>query len=480
MTSLEQKKIPFAFWLLLSAFALINGVLIWQEFFWLPALPVIIGIVLLAVLSLDQFVILIAFLTPLSINLEDEGFGVALSLPGEPMVITAMMLFVLKFLLDGKYDYRNLKHPVTLAIIIQVVWMFLTSVTSTLPVVSFKFWVSHIWFVVTFYFLGIEIFRKRENIFRFVWAHLLGVFCIICYTTFVHWTWNFEKQPGHWVMSPFYHDHTAYGMILAFMLPVIAGLTFNNRFNLFVKILVFILFLTFLVGFRLSNSRAAWVSVIAAIGIYFLYRFRIKWYVVGLATVIGVLGFMSVQEQLFISMGRNKQDSSENFEEQVKSISNIRTDASNLERINRWNSAIGMWEARPWLGFGPGTYKFEYAAFQRAKDKTVITTNAGNRGTAHSEYLLPLSEQGIFGTLWFVVLILVTVWTIGKVYYGNADPALRKLGIWIGLGLVTYWVHGFLNNFLDLDKAAVPYWGFTAILVAIHLYHSKQREGITL
>jgi hypothetical protein len=41
------------------------------------------------------------------------------------------------------------------------------------------------------------------------------------------------------------------------------------------------------------------------------------------------------------------------------------------------------------------------------------------------------------------------------------------------LGLITYFVHGFLNNFLDTDKASVPVWGFAAAIVAIQLYHSK-------
>ena len=39
------------------------------------------------------------------------------------------------------------------------------------------------------------------------------------------------------------------------------------------------------------------------------------------------------------------------------------------------------------------------------------------------------------------------------------------------LGLVTYFSHGFLNNFLDTDKLSVPVWGFIAILVALDIYH---------
>jgi hypothetical protein len=42
------------------------------------------------------------------------------------------------------------------------------------------------------------------------------------------------------------------------------------------------------------------------------------------------------------------------------------------------------------------------------------------------------------------------------------------------LGLITYFVHGTMNNFLDTDKASVPFWGFIAILVALDLYYLKK------
>jgi hypothetical protein len=44
------------------------------------------------------------------------------------------------------------------------------------------------------------------------------------------------------------------------------------------------------------------------------------------------------------------------------------------------------------------------------------------------------------------------------------------------MGISTYFVHGFLNNFLDTDKASVPFWGFLAMLVCIDVYHKNQME----
>ena len=41
------------------------------------------------------------------------------------------------------------------------------------------------------------------------------------------------------------------------------------------------------------------------------------------------------------------------------------------------------------------------------------------------------------------------------------------------LGFITYIIHGTLNNFLDSDKASVPFWGFIAMIVAIDIYHKN-------
>jgi uncharacterized membrane-anchored protein len=35
------------------------------------------------------------------------------------------------------------------------------------------------------------------------------------------------------------------------------------------------------------------------------------------------------------------------------------------------------------------------------------------------------------------------------------------------VALVTYFIHGFLNNYLDTDKAAVPVWIMSAIFIAL-------------
>ena len=129
-----------------------------------------------------------------------------------------------------------------------------------------------------------------------------------------------------------------------------------------------------------------------------------------------------------------------------------------------------LYNERPILGWGPGTYQFVYSPYQSSQEKTIISTNLGDKGNAHSEYLGPLAEMGIPGMV--IVLILLTFIIItGLRVYKKGDKKIKLLSLMVLLGLMTYFAHGFLNNFLDTDKLSVPFWGFIAILVALDTYH---------
>ena len=44
------------------------------------------------------------------------------------------------------------------------------------------------------------------------------------------------------------------------------------------------------------------------------------------------------------------------------------------------------------------------------------------------------------------------------------------------LSLLTYYIHGVFNNFLDTDKLSVPFWAFTAVIVALDIYSEKNDD----
>ena len=180
-----------------------------------------------------------------------------------------------------------------------------------------------------------------------------------------------------------------------------------------------------------------------------------------------------------MELEQNRQDSSAEFTEHLQSMTNISTDASNLERLNRWGSAWRMFNERPAVGWGPGTYAFQYAPFQLANEKTIISTNAGDAGNAHSEYIGPLSEQGLFGMISFALIVICIIYYSVRLYVRIDNREHRMYMVCMFLGLISYMLHGMLNNFLDTDKISAPFWGFTAAIVAIDVYHTKRKEQKT-
>ncbi len=459
-------------------YILINTILIANEFYWFSLLPVLIVFAYAFINKMDFIYILVAFFTPLSIDITNFGLDIGLALPTEPILAALLLVFIFKLFHDKSYDRKIFTHPISISIYFYFIWMLITVVTSSHIGVSIKWFVAKLWLIIPMYFFGIAVFKDIKNIPRFAWAYVLGFIPVILFTLSVHAAHEFSDHAAHWAMSPFFNDHTSYGAMLAIVIPVIFGFVVApDKDSQNIKIFTFIALFILLIAIYFSISRAAWLSIIAALGVYIMMKFRIKlsWVLVSLFIVVGVL--FSFREQIIMKMEKNKQDSSDNFVEHVQSVSNIATDASNLERINRWNSALRLFMDRPIMGWGPGTYQFVYAPYQSVADKTIISTNVGNKGTAHSEYLLILSEEGVLGLLSFLAILILIATTSLRLYNEATNMLARKYALLLFLGLMTYFTHAFLNNFLDIDKAAVPFWGFTAAIVAIDLYH-KKNQGI--
>jgi len=441
-------------------------------------LPVLLGVFLLAVFSFDKLIYLVAFFAPLSLPLSEimPSFSFDMYLPTEPLLFGILVLFLLKVISERKFDCDILTHPVSMAIYVNLGWIFLTSLTSTMPVVSFKFLLARIWFVVSLYLLTAKIFKEGKKMEQYVWLYLIAFIAVIFYATYRHLGYGlWDRQAAHFVVSPFYNDHTSYGAAIAIYLPFAVLFAFAKFYSQKIRRSAFIVLGILIMAFVLSYSRAAWVSIIAGLAVWGVIKLKIRFRPIFITVIVLVAFIFTFQNKIVIYLERNSDESSSNLMEHVSSISNISSDASNLERINRWSSAIRMFNDKPVFGYGPGTYMFQYAPYQLNRDRTIISTNAGDGGNAHSEYLGPLAESGVLGLVTFLILIITVLYTGIHAYSRLKDPRMRSIVLAAIIGLVTYYVHGFLNNFLDTDKLSVPFWGFTAMIVAADIY-SRQEE----
>jgi len=437
---------------------------------WLLLFSLIPIILYIGIYQTEALFLSIAFFTPLSVNIEDYTEGIGLFVPTEPLLLGLFLWFLFLHFHRPLMVMDFLKHPILLFLFGYLIWLLVSSMVSTHPWISLKFLLSKSWLFMPMLLWGFYFFSQKSSINSFLWLFTISSTVVISYTIFSHAQYSFGEKESHWVMWPFFKDHTIYGAIVALAIPFPLVLMKEKKSDLLAKGFLLLCFTIILIGLYFSYTRAAWLSVVAGSLILMLVYFRIKLtYILSLVSV-GVLILFFKYDAIQMELARNKQDhTTEAFDQRIKSAANVTTDASNLERINRWSCAIEMFKERPFFGFGPGTFAFEYARFQEPENKTIISTNFGNLGNAHSEYLGALSETGIIGFILFCGVVIFTMRASILLVIRSKEVSLETLPLAMGIlfSLSTYFTHAFLNNFLDTDKAAVPIFGLIAMILVL-------------
>lgn len=461
------------FYTICGLFIAANAIGVYFDFYFLPILPIVLLIVLMGLFALDKLIFVSTVLIPFSVPVWNIIGGFGLILPTEPLIIFIMLIGFLKMAHEKQGISTDLmRNPLTQLILFNVAWLVITSITSSMPLVSFKYLASRVWYIVVFYFMAYYLFSNYRRIETFLWCFTIPLIAVVLWVIIRHAPYGFIRDVFPYMIAPFFWIHGVYSATIAFFTPMLIVFLIRGKamgYSTLTRLFILTAATIFLVAITFSFTRATWLSLAAAFGAMIIFYFKVPIRLIFTSIILVLATIFIFQKDIMLKLSENEQASSRKSDlgEHLQSVSNIKNDPSNLERINRWNCAIRMFEERPLFGFGPGTYVFQYAPFQRSKDLTIISTNFGTIGHAHSEYLGPLAESGLIGMLSWIAIFLVTVYKGMRLYYNSPNEKTRILALSVTLGLITYYVHGVLNSYIDYDKIAVPMWGFAAVLVAL-------------
>ena len=414
----------------------------------------------------------LAFLIPLSVQTSVIGSS-KINLPSEAICLVLTFYVLVKAAFNLKITKRFIYHPITIVLIIDIVWLVITSSVCQLKDLAFKRTLIRIMYIIVYYYLFNELFKQDiKNIYKVLLIYSLGMIYPIIHSIFFHYQFHFSSQGSVMASRPFYNDHTIYGAAIAFIIPfsiyfLVKSIAEKNKLKMILSnMLLFIL----LIGVAFSYSRAAWLSLIFALLLFLILKFKIKVKHLISTFIIGMLIIALSWSSIFEYIESNKEISHKNdVSAHFKSVTNVKTDVSNTERLNRWKCAWRMFIDKPVFGFGPGCYQFFYGSYQLRKDMTAISTFKGNKGHAHSEYLNYLSETGLVGMLNFIVLLILTCYFAIKIIYKTRDDFIRSATIFILLGFFTYIIHAFFNGFIETDKIGMLFFVSISSIVALDL-----------
>ena len=412
--------------------------------------------------------------------------GAAISLPAEPL---ALLLVVTAVFLG--YQYRDflsllLKEPIVWAALFLIAAWLISTATSTMPLVSAKYvFINLVYLIIGLLLFPILLKSGQVTLLQIIRWLLLPLAFFAVFAVFNLLPYRFNPGAAPLIGYPFFKDHTVFSATLSLFTPIL--LLWRTVVSSPKKIdwLPPVVGLMVLFALFISSSRAAWLALLLAGGFYLFIRLRgnlVGLFALLLAGTAVVWFYRSDIETKLLINPYTSTEVAGTLQDQALSVTNMNSDVSNQERLNRWNCALRMGLDRPITGFGPGTFQFQYFPYQHDEDMTYISvtdpfnTIVGRGGSAHSEYLLLLAESGFGGLLAWLLLQVALLLTFFKLWQGNLDQKQKNLALAVYLGVLTYSVHSLFNNYLNTVQFGISWWLLVGGMVYLKMKSNQEHR----
>lgn len=134
-------------------------------------------------------------------------------------------------------------------------------------------------------------------------------------------------------------------------------------------------------------------------------------------------------------------------------------DASAQKRLDIWQEAIGLFKKSPIIGVGFGTLAVHGLRYGFADP--------------HNIYLKMLTEQGVIGLLFLLLIFLHSFIAAVKLYARSSDRFLKGLGLGFACCVVAMMVANFFGNRWSHLQLGAYYWIFLAFVMRGNLINHE-------
>ena len=465
-----SQKTPVIWWVL-AATILLSG---WSSILLESPLPLVLPLVVMGayILVADYKILfyLLFFTIPFS-----SGFSVgssSIDLPSEPIMIVLSGVALIYFLSHfRKMSFRFITHPISLLLLIHLSWILITTLTSEQFSFSLKFFLAKLWYVLPFYFLAGKLLYRDKVYKTWLFTTMVGISITVVYVMIRHSTFGFSFDDINWVLGPFYPNHVIYAALLTLFLPYVwESLAFfkPQSFRWWMVIGVLALFL---IAIKFSYTRAAYVTVAALIGAYWMIRWNVLKYALVLAVVVSIFGVnWIVKDNKYLDYAPNYERtiSNKDFDDLVEATYNLE-DISVMERVYRWVAAFRMSSDHPYMGFGPGNFYSFYQPYTLRMFKTYVSDNPEKSGV-HCYFMMTTVEQGIPGLVIFVLLMLGIIVTAERAYHLAKAPEIKRRIMANVLAFLAVCSLLLVNDVVESDKIGSFFFLSAAVIVRLYLH----------
>lgn len=389
------------------------------------------------------------FLLPFSVEIHTPG-GLGTDLPSEPLMLLFTGIAILLFLSHARTaKSRTFTHPITTILLLHLAWTGYSALLSEAPIVSFKFLLAKLWYVIPFYFLFTFWFRSKKDYLIMIRLLIVSITISIIYVMMGHAQSSFSFDTINKAVGPIFRNHVNYGCLLSLFLPYIF---LYKKWTGRSKIL-YVIIILFLIAIFLSYTRAAMLAAILAGISYYIIKFRLLHICILASILVGIVGlstYMNNNKFLDLAPNYERTIAHHNFDNLIEATYKME-DISTMERLHRWVAASQMIKAHPITGFGPGCFYFFYKSYAINSFKTYVSGNPEKSGI-HNYYLMIWVEQGIIGFLIFIALCIMTLLYGQSLYHRLPLGYKKELVMASTCSFIIILSILFINDMVETDK----------------------------
>jgi O-antigen ligase len=447
---------------------------IYLNAWWIALFPAGLLVVWLTFVDMKKVFFLMMGCIPLSMEQALPG-GFATDLPSEQFMWLLTVSGIGWLLLHWRtVDARFLRHPISLAILAHFAWITITMAASEDVFVSFKYLLAKGWYFTVFYFLAARFLQEERDFKQLLWWFFVPLVYAMTTVVVRHAAKGFSFEEVGFVMWPHFRNHVMYACLLAIFLPFVwYGVYWYRRYSWPWWFLVLgVFYLVFAINF--AYTRAAYVALVAAVGIYWVVRWRLmKAALVAVALgFVLLIGFLGTRDNwLLFAPDYEKTISHQRFDNLLEATTKLE-DISTMERVYRWVAASYMIQEKPWTGFGPGSFYFHYKNYTVSSFKTYVSDNPEHSGI-HNYYLMVTVEQGFPGLFFYLLFCAVVMLKGEEIYHHTHTISHRRTLVAALLCFSLTNLLMLMNDFVETDKIGSLFILSVAIMVNLDLKREK-------
>jgi len=133
-------------------------------------------------------------------------------------------------------------------------------------------------------------------------------------------------------------------------------------------------------------------------------------------------------------------------------------DASNEKRVDVWKSSLDLFNTSPFVGIGFNTFPYLGLIL----------------GDTHNLYIKILLEEGIYGFLIFILIILLSLFSGWKLYKKADDNILKGLGLGFVLCTISLLISNFFGDRWTYIPLGAYYWAFMGLVIRANIITQQE------